>query len=150
MPPNDGRPALEVEARRFTYDSGAVGPPLVRAVAVEAPVQFVIGGSPFAVMMATPQDLEDFAYGFLLTEGVAGPEDIRAVEVEPAEEGWRVDVALTGEKLKAHLARKRVIAGRTGCGLCGIEDFGEISRAPPGRRRVSGRARGHRARARRA
>ena len=90
-------------------------------------------------MMATPRDLEDFAYGFLLTEGIVErPDDIRAFEIEEAEQGWRVAITLTGEKLKAHLARKRAIGGRTGCGLCGVEDFSQmpsprrpLDRAPP-------------------
>ena len=69
MPPNEGAASIEVEARDFSYDSGACGPSFTRAVAVEAPVEFVIGGSPFAVMMATPRDLEDFAYGFSVDRG---------------------------------------------------------------------------------
>ena len=108
-----------------------------RAVAVESPIEVAIAGSPFAVMMATPRDLEDFAYGFLLTEGVAdGPDDIRGVQIEETGEGWRVSVTLTGEKLHAHLARKRAIGGRTGCGLCGVED---LSQMPSPRRAVDRR-----------
>jgi FdhD protein len=130
MPPNNGgetgEPAIQVEARSFSYDGGPSGEAFDRAVAVEAPIQFVIGGAPYAVMMATPCDLEDFACGFLMTEGVAGPGDIRSVEIEPAGEGWRIAVGLAGDKLKAHLSRKRAMAGRTGCGVCGIDDFADI------------------------
>jgi len=134
MPPNDGAASIDVEAHIFSYDAGVVGSSLARAIAVEAPVEFVIGGSPFAVMMATPVDLEDFAYGFVLCEGVAERlEDVRGVEVEETDEGWRIAVALTGEKLQAHLARKRAIGGRTGCGLCGVEDFSQM---PSPRRRI--------------
>ena len=134
MPPNEGAASIEVETRSFSYDSGAVEPAFQHAVAVEAPVEIVVGGAPFAVMMATPCDLEDFAYGFLLTEGVVGrPDDIRGIDIEEAAEGWRVKVTLTGAKLKAHLARKRAIGGRTGCGLCGVED---LSQLPPPRRPV--------------
>lgn len=133
MPPNEDAGSVEVVVRSFSYDAGVVGPPLTRAVAVEAPVQIVIGASPFAVMMATPLDLEDFAYGFALSEGIADRiEDIRGVEIESAADGFRVAVALTGEKLKAHLARKRAMSGRTGCGLCGIEDICDM----PSPRRV--------------
>ncbi len=126
MPPSDAAASIDVEAHNFSYESGAVGPSIRRAIAVEAPVEFVIGGSPFAVMMATPRDLEDFAYGFLLSEGVVERVgDIRAVELEEAGEGWRIAVALTGEKLQAHLSRKRALVGRSGCGLCGVEDFAQ-------------------------
>ena len=117
----------------FPTISGASGPELTRAVAVEAPVQIVIGGAPFAVMMATPSDLEDFAYGFLLTEQIADSvSDIRGVEVESVEDGWKLKIALSGERLQAHLARGRAMSGRTGCGLCGIEDFSHMpSPRPP-------------------
>ena len=139
MPPNEGQASVEAEARAFFYDSGAVEPMFGRAIAVEAPVEIVVGGAPFAVMMATPCDLEDFVHGFLLTEGVAErPEDVRGTEIEEVGEGWRVKVTLTGEKLQAHLARKRAIGGRTGCGLCGVEDLSQmpaprrpVDRGPP-------------------
>jgi FdhD protein len=131
MRPNDGAASIEVDTRSFSYDSGAVGPTFARAIAVEAPVEFAVGGAPFAVMMATPRDLEDFAYGFLLTEGVVErPDDIRGIEIDEGSEGWRIAVTLTGEKLQAHLARKRAIGGRTGCGLCGVEDLSQMP-APP-------------------
>ena len=131
MPPNEGAASIEVEARSFSYDSGAVGPTLSRAIAVEAPVEFAVGGAPFAVMMATPSDLEDFAHGFLLTEGVVErPDDIRGIEISDSGEGWRIAVTLTGEKLQAHLARKRNIGGRTGCGLCGVEALSQMPSPP--------------------
>jgi FdhD protein len=127
MPPSDRAASIEVPARVYSYATGAGGRECVRAIAVEAPVQIVIGASPFAVMMATPQDLEDFAYGFALTEQIVErAEDIRGVEVEGADEGFRIKIAITAERLKAHLARGRAIGGRTGCGLCGIEDFSQM------------------------
>ncbi len=134
MPPSEGPAAVGVEARAVFYDGTAPGLPREQAVAVEAPVQIVVGGSPFAVMMATPLNLVDFAYGFALSEGVAERvEDIREVEIEAVEGGWRVKLALAGERLKAHLARRRAISGRTGCGLCGVEDFDQMPRPlPPG------------------
>ena len=133
MRPSEGPGSIEVPVRAFSYDSGASGPELTRAIAVEAPVQIVIGGSPFAVMMATPKDLEDFAYGFALTEQIAGSlNDIRGVEVESADDGWKLKIAISGERLQAHLARGRAMSGRTGCGLCGIEDFSQMpSPRPP-------------------
>ena len=84
-------------------------------------------------MMATPNDLEDFAYGFALTEQIAeSVDDIRGVEVEPVEDGWKLKIAISGERLQAHLARGRAMSGRTGCGLCGIEDFSQMpSPRPP-------------------
>jgi FdhD protein len=133
MRPSEGPGSIEVPARAFSYDSGASGPSLTRAIAIEAPVQIVIGGAPFAVMMATPQDLEDFACGFALTEQIVERlDDIRGVEVERVEDGWKLRIGLSGERLQAHLARGRAMSGRTGCGLCGIEDFSQMpSPRPP-------------------
>jgi FdhD protein len=132
MRPSEGAASIDVPVRAFSYDSGASGPELARAVAVEAPIQIVIGGAPFAVMMATPSDLEDFAYGFALTEQIANSvADIRGVEVEPAEDGWKVKIGISSERLQAHLARGRAMSGRTGCGLCGIEDFSQMPSPRP-------------------
>jgi FdhD protein len=132
MRPSEGAGSIDVPVRAFSYDSGASGPELTRAVAVEAPVQIVIGGAPFAVMMATPNDLEDFGYGFALTEQIANSVgDIRGVEVEQVEDGWKLKIAVSGERLQAHLARGRAMSGRTGCGLCGIEDFSQIPSPNP-------------------
>ncbi|MDP4023477.1 formate dehydrogenase accessory sulfurtransferase FdhD [Methylobacterium sp. NEAU 140] len=104
--------------------------PGTRALAVEAPVNLVYGSVPHAVMMATPGDLEDFAYGFSLTEGIVETADeIRAVRVEAAPEGLRLLVDLAPGRLREHLARKRAISGRTGCGICGIEDLADLPRA---------------------
>ena len=101
-----------------------------RALAVEMPVNVVYGSVPYAVMMTTPADLEDFAYGFSLTEGVIEtPDEIRGVSVEPGEGGLRLLVDLAPGRLREHLARKRAISGRTGCGVCGIDDLAALPTA---------------------
>lgn len=103
-----------------------------RALAVEMPVNVVYGSVPYAVMMATPADLEDFAYGFSLTEGiVADSSEIRSARVEDGEGGLRLLVELAPGRLREHLARKRAISGRTGCGVCGIDDLAALPTAPP-------------------
>ena len=101
-----------------------------RALASEVPVQVSFADIPFGIMMMTPADLDDFAYGFSLTEGViATPQDIRGVSVAPAAGGLTLKIDLLAARLHAHLARKRAMAGRTSCGLCGIEDFEALPRA---------------------
>ena len=135
---SDEAGSAPVDAREFSYQRGPFGPPLARCIAVEAPVNILFGGVPFAVMMTTPTDLEDFATGFALTEGVVERRgDIRAIEVERADAGIKVNIALAGERMSAHLARGRAISGRTGCGLCGIEDLAQLpaarARLPRGR-----------------
>jgi FdhD protein len=132
MRPSEGSGSIDVPVRIFSYDLGPGGKEFTRAIAVEAPVQIVLGGAPFAVMMATPRDLEDFAAGFVLTEQIAeSVADIRGIEVEAVEDGWKLNVALTSERLRAHLARGRAMSGRTGCGLCGIEDFSQMPSPRP-------------------
>ena len=95
-----------------------------RALAVEMPLELVFGTIPYAVMMVTPDDLEDFVTGFAVTEGVIeGASDIRSIVIETHPKGLRALVDLVPEKLSTHLARKRAMAGRTGCGVCGVEDL---------------------------
>ncbi|SHJ17245.1 FdhD protein [Roseomonas rosea] len=104
--------------------------PTTRAVPEEVPVSLVYSSVPFAVMMLTPSDLEDFAYGFSLTEGiVTEAAGIREVEVEVDPRGLRLAIRLAPTALTAHLARRRSIAGRTGCGLCGIEELDQMPQA---------------------
>lgn len=101
-----------------------------RPIPSEVPVNLVYGGIPFAVMMATPSDLEDFAVGFSLTEGVIkGPADIRGIRIETDERGLRLAIDLMPDRMHEHLARKRALAGRTGCGLCGIDDLKALPQA---------------------
>jgi FdhD protein len=113
----------------LTFDGS--GPILVmRTVPVEVPVNLTYGGIPFAVMMATPSDLEDFAIGFSLTEGVIQrAEDIRSVRLETEAGGLRLAIDLTPDRLHEHLARRRTLSGRTGCGVCGIDDLKALPHA---------------------
>jgi FdhD protein len=135
MPPNEMAASSQVCARDYNYECGPVGSGFGRSIAVETAVNILFGGVPFAVMMATPADLEDFAIGFALTEGIVeNLHDIRGVEIEPAEQGLRVNIALAGERMSAHLARGRALSGRTGCGLCGIEDLAHL---PAARARIA-------------
>ena len=97
---------------------------------MEVPVQVTFADVPFAVMMLTPADLVDFAYGFSLTEGMIGrAADIRDVAVSRDGDGWRLRINLVGDRLRKHLARQRAMTGRTGCGVCGIDDLDALKRA---------------------
>lgn len=105
-----------------------------RDVAVETGVEVAIGGVPFVVMMLTPADLEDFAYGFALTEGIVERADqVRGARVETEADGLRLLVDVAPDRMHHHLARRRAMSGRTGCGVCGIGDLAALERAqPPG------------------
>ena len=105
------------------------------AVAEEAPVALVYNGFSHAVMLATPQDLEDFALGFTLSEGIAASaRELHDIDVVEHALGCEVRMALAGERFAAMRERRRALAGRTGCGLCGIESLAQLQRAlPPAR-----------------
>jgi FdhD protein len=93
-------------------------------IASEVPVALMFNSSPHAVMMASPADLEDFAVGFTLSEGLAGLDRIKGVLAFPGEDGYTVDVALDG----AVEPRRRAMEGRSGCGLCGVEEIAQVLR----------------------
>jgi len=103
-----------------------------RLIPEETPIAFTYGGSTHAVMMATPADLEDFAAGFALTEGLIGPQaGPLEVEIVASELGVELRSWLPGEGQRQYAARRRSMAGPTGCGLCGIESLEQAAREPP-------------------
>lgn len=102
-----------------------------RALAEEVPVALVHNGSTFAVMMATPSDLADFAWGFALTEGIATAEELGEVEIIEHATGIEARMWLPDARIDALNARRRAMVGPVGCGLCGIDSLEEASRALP-------------------
>jgi len=119
----------EVRADSISFASAKVMQ-CSRAVPIETPVEIVYGTIPYAVMMVTPEDIEDFVYGFSFTEGViTANSDIRNVKLEAHPKGMRVLVDLIPERLSSHLSRQRAMIGRTGCGVCGIEDINALPAA---------------------
>jgi FdhD protein len=102
-----------------------------RVLPEEVAVALTFNGTTQAVMMATPADLEDFGYGFALTEGIASPEEILSVEVQPLPRGQDVQLWLTTEAEARLAARRRRMAGPVGCGLCGIDSIDQALREVP-------------------
>lgn len=103
-----------------------------RTLAEEVPVAFSYDGATHAVLMATPDDLEDFALGFSYTEGiVTAPAEIAELAVVSVANGIVLRMWLTGGRSDAFAARRRRFVGPAGCGMCGLESLAEANRAIP-------------------
>src|SRR5208282_6102096 len=103
-----------------------------RTLAEEVPVAFSYDGATHAVLMATPDDLEDFALGFSYTEGIiTAAADIAELAVVSVAEGIVLRMWLTGDRSDAFAARRRRFVGPAGCGMCGLESLAEANRAIP-------------------
>lgn len=100
-------------------------------VAEEVPVAMIYNGISHAVMLATPQDLEDFALGFSLAEGIlSSPKELYAVEVVQQSSGIELRMEIASERFSQLKDRRRSMTGRTGCGLCGAESLAQALRLP--------------------
>ena len=98
----------------------------------EAPVAFEFNGLAYAVMMATPADLEDFCTGFALSERLAGrADDISDIAVAEVELGWIVRATLAGLGIEKLTERVRSRVAESSCGLCGIENLAAVAKPLP-------------------
>ena len=110
-------PTVTVAARRV---EGGVAQGIDETLATEVPVAIQFNGRAHAVMLATPADLEDFALGFALTEGIVRRADeLTLVEQTWTPEGVVLDIRIPEIRFALLDTRERNLTGRTGCGLCG-------------------------------
>jgi FdhD protein len=102
------------------------------AIAAEVPVALAYNGVSHVVMMATPSDLADFALGFSVSEGIlADAKELLGLEIEEGETGIRVSMTIAPERFAGLKERRRNMTGRTGCGLCGVDDLTQVARPLP-------------------
>ncbi|WP_342643224.1 formate dehydrogenase accessory sulfurtransferase FdhD [Rhodoligotrophos ferricapiens] len=122
----DESSSVMVEATAYgAHDTSAIS----WALAEEVPVALMYNSEPYAVMMASPADLKDFAIGFSLSEGVIEAyADILQVLVMPVEGGFACDIAVSDQALAEARKPRRAIEGRSGCGICGVAEIGEVVR----------------------
>ncbi|MFZ2266270.1 MAG: formate dehydrogenase accessory sulfurtransferase FdhD [Azonexus sp.] len=142
MPPLSRAPDLAPESDDITLPPTSSGQPVLRVrrgsaalmddeVIEEVPVALVYNGISQAVMLASPADLEDFALGFSLAEGIlAHRRELYDLEIRNTCDGISVEMEIAPQRFLALKERRRNLAGRTGCGLCGVESLAEVSRMP--------------------
>ena len=103
-----------------------------RSLAEETAIAMTYNDLPYAVLMASPLDLEDFAVGFTLTEGLAAePADIISCKTVSHDLGMEMHMVLARPALERVRARRRRVAGYSGCGMCGLESLEQAMRPLP-------------------
>ena len=116
-------PQVRILSRRGMLTHGE------RRIPEETAIAFSYNASVHAIMMATPRDLEDFAVGLSLTEGIIQTvDDISEMQVLTCDSGLELRMWIPEARMRPYTTRRRFLAGPTGCGLCGIESLSEASR----------------------
>lgn len=126
--PSDRLDSVAAQVTRVR--AGAIAPGAeADHLAEETPVALEFNGISHATMLATPADLEDFAVGFALSEGIIDSvADVRGIDVLPQCDGIVVQLEISSACEARLKSRRRAMAGRTGCGLCGVETLPEVLR----------------------
>lgn len=121
---------LDRPARRLFPDRPAQS--LTRSIPVEAPIAIDYNGIGYAVMMATPTDLEDFAIGFSLSERIVErAAEIGRIEAQETDKGWLLGIGIARQRVAPMIERVRVRVSESSCGLCGLENLEQIARPLP-------------------
>lgn len=121
----------DIPARRIAFGD-AEDADVSRAVPIEAPIAIEYGGIGYAVMMGTPADLDDYAVGFSIGEGlIARADQIGAIDIHAIGGGWIVRIALPPERMESVIERARSRVSESSCGLCGIDNIEQVLRPLP-------------------
>ncbi len=128
VPPLSG--VARTEVRR--YDAGGFGQAAVDLLAEEVPVAFEYNGISHATLLASPCQIEDLALGFSLTEGILRTAaDLHDLEIVDTPQGMIARMTIASACFAQLKQRRRTLAGRTGCGLCGLENLEDVARPLP-------------------
>ena len=128
-PPHEAAPLVQIDVEKW---HGVDVTRCTDVVAEEVPVALEYNGISHAVMLASPQDLEDFALGFSLSEGILqNASELFDCELVAHADGIEVQLQIATERFVALKDKRRNITGRTGCGLCGAETLQQAIRHPP-------------------
>jgi FdhD protein len=130
-PSTDAQAVQQAQVWRF-HEGRAPSAPEADWLAEEAPIALEYNGISHAAVLATPCDIEDLALGFSITEGIArSPADVYGVEVTQTEQGHIAQITIASACMDQLKRRRRTLAGRPGCGLCGLESLDDVARALP-------------------
>jgi len=100
-------------------------------IAEEVPISLVYNGLPYVVMLATPTDLEEFALGFSITEGIIKtPQELLSARIYNRSNGIEVQLKIPDQRFQCLADKGRNLTGRTGCGLCGASTLRQAIRQP--------------------
>lgn len=124
---SDQSQTILIKANQQRVWSGYDGQAQMEWLADEVPVALVYNGISHVVMMATPDNLEAFALGFSLSEGIVScPGDIYGIELVSSVAGIEVQIELSSRCFMALKMQRRAMEGRTGCGVCGVEQLSQV------------------------
>lgn len=113
------------------YKSTSLKNEIVESIAEETPIALIYNGISHVVMMGTPSNLEDFALGFSITEGIIKKiSDVYSIEIEKQDNGIELNIEINSENFVKLKEIRRNLTGRTGCGLCGAESLSQAMRIP--------------------
>ena len=113
------------------HKSSSIKDEVQENIAEETPIALIYNGISHVVMMGSPSDLEDFAVGFSVTEGIVNDiSDIYSIEINCKDDGIELNIKISSECFIKLKEVRRNLTGRTGCGLCGAESLSQAMRIP--------------------
>jgi FdhD protein len=127
-PPIDGGSTASESTERHAVQRWRDRQPVTgaAALALEVPIAFEYNGISHAVMLATPADLDDFAVGFSASEDIARADEIFGVDIRDSAAGITLAIEIAAGAFAQLKSRRRTLAGRTGCGICGAESLNQV------------------------